>query len=154
MTGKWHWKLKVIPIRYEVKAEAESFLENFFLDYPIHIFRILYPIFPLISAHPALIWLHYLALKRGKQLLCLLEMHLALCNCLLFVLLILKISEQRIEVVSSNFFWGIQVRIDIRINISISTRPLTTKFGRLVHLWELTQWSNSWWHHHVKITWF
>ena len=37
------------------------------------------------------------------------------------------------------FFQGIHVRIDIRIDISISTRPMITKFGKQVHLQDLTQ---------------
>ena len=37
------------------------------------------------------------------------------------------------------FFQGIHVRIDIRIDISISIRPMTTKFGKQVHLQDLTQ---------------
>ena len=31
------------------------------------------------------------------------------------------------------------IRIDVRIDISISIRPLTTKFGNQVHLQHLTQ---------------
>ena len=40
-----------------------------------------------------------------------------------------------------NFFQGIHVKIDIRIDISISIRPMTIKFGRQIHLEqkELTQ---------------
>ena len=38
-----------------------------------------------------------------------------------------------------NFFHGLPVRVDIRIHISISIRPMTTKFGRQVHLEELSQ---------------
>ena len=38
-----------------------------------------------------------------------------------------------------NFFQGIHRRIDIRIDISISTRPVTTKLGKQVHLQELSQ---------------
>ena len=38
-----------------------------------------------------------------------------------------------------NFFQGIHVRIDIRIDISIFIRPMTTKFGKEVHLDELTK---------------
>ena len=37
------------------------------------------------------------------------------------------------------FFQGIHVKIDIRIDISISIRPMTTKFGKQVHLQDLTQ---------------
>ena len=33
----------------------------------------------------------------------------------------------------------IHIRMDIRIDISISIRPMTTKFGKQVHLEELTQ---------------
>ena len=36
-----------------------------------------------------------------------------------------------------SFFQGIYVRTDIRI--SISFRPMISKFGKLVHLGELTQ---------------
>ena len=35
-----------------------------------------------------------------------------------------------------SFFQGIHVRIDIRINISISLTRMTTKFGEHVHLEE------------------
>ena len=38
---------------------------------------------------------------------------------------------------SSAFSKGIHVRINIRIDISISISPMTTKFGKLVHLKEL-----------------
>ena len=38
-----------------------------------------------------------------------------------------------------SFFQGIHRRIDIRIDISISTRPMTTKFGKQVYLQELSQ---------------
>ena len=38
-----------------------------------------------------------------------------------------------------SFFRGNHVRIDIRIFISIFTRPMTTKFVKVVHLEELTQ---------------
>ena len=38
-----------------------------------------------------------------------------------------------------SFFQGIYVKIDIRIDISISTRPMTIKFGKQVHLQDLTQ---------------
>ena len=37
------------------------------------------------------------------------------------------------------FFEGIHVRFDIRIHISISMRPVITKFGKQVHPQELTQ---------------
>ena len=37
------------------------------------------------------------------------------------------------------FFQGIHVRIDIRIDISISIRPMTNKYDKQVHLQELTQ---------------
>ena len=37
------------------------------------------------------------------------------------------------------FFWGIHVRIDVRIDISISIRPKNPKFGRQIHLQELNQ---------------
>ena len=37
------------------------------------------------------------------------------------------------------FFQGIHVRIDIRIDISISIRHMTTNFGKQVHLQDLTQ---------------
>ena len=33
-----------------------------------------------------------------------------------------------------SFFQGIHVRTDIRIDISISMRPIITKFGKQVHL--------------------
>ena len=38
-----------------------------------------------------------------------------------------------------SFFQDIHVRIDIRSDISISIRPMTTKFGKQVHLQDLTQ---------------
>ena len=38
-----------------------------------------------------------------------------------------------------SFFWGIHVRNDIRIVFSISLRHITTRFGKQVHLKELTQ---------------
>ena len=38
-----------------------------------------------------------------------------------------------------SFFQDIHVRIDIRIDISISIRPMTTKFGKQLHLQDLTQ---------------
>ena len=38
-----------------------------------------------------------------------------------------------------SFFQGIHVRNDIRIDISISVRPMTTKFDKQVHLQDLTQ---------------
>ena len=38
-----------------------------------------------------------------------------------------------------SFFWDIHVRINERIYISISIRPMTTKFGKQLHLEELTQ---------------
>ena len=38
-----------------------------------------------------------------------------------------------------NFFQGIHVRTDIRIDISISIRPMTIKFGKQVHLGKLMQ---------------
>ena len=37
------------------------------------------------------------------------------------------------------FFQGIHVRIDIRIDISISVRSMITKFAKQVHLQDLTQ---------------
>ena len=37
------------------------------------------------------------------------------------------------------FFQDIYVRTDIRIDISISIRSMTTKFGKQVHVGELTQ---------------
>ena len=37
------------------------------------------------------------------------------------------------------FFQGIHVRADIRIDISVSIRPMTIKFGKQVHLQESTQ---------------
>ena len=37
------------------------------------------------------------------------------------------------------FFQGIQVRTDIRIDISISIRPMIIKYGKHVHLQEFTQ---------------
>ena len=36
-----------------------------------------------------------------------------------------------------SFFQVIHIKIDIKINISISIRPTTTKFGRQLHLQEL-----------------
>ena len=40
-----------------------------------------------------------------------------------------------------SFFQDIYVRTDIRIDISISIRFMTTKFGKQVHVGELTQMS-------------
>ena len=37
-----------------------------------------------------------------------------------------------------SFLQGIHVRTDIRIDFSISIRPMTFKFGKQVHLGELT----------------
>ena len=39
----------------------------------------------------------------------------------------------------SDFFLGIHVRIDIRIDISISIRPMNTKFAKQLHSQVLTQ---------------
>ena len=38
-----------------------------------------------------------------------------------------------------SFLQGIHVRIAIRIDIFIFIRPMTTKFGKQVHLQDLTQ---------------
>ena len=38
-----------------------------------------------------------------------------------------------------SFFQGIHVRTDMRIDTSISIKPMITKFGWEVHLGELTQ---------------
>ena len=38
-----------------------------------------------------------------------------------------------------SFFQDIHVRIEIRIDISISIQPMIIKFGKQVHLQELTQ---------------
>ena len=38
-----------------------------------------------------------------------------------------------------NFFQSIHVRIDIRIDISIFIRDMTTKFGKGIHLYDLTE---------------
>ena len=38
-----------------------------------------------------------------------------------------------------NFFQALHARIDTRIDISISIRPTATKFGKQVHLHELSQ---------------
>ena len=38
-----------------------------------------------------------------------------------------------------SFFQGIHVRIDIRIDVSISVRPMNTKFGKQLYLQDLTQ---------------
>ena len=38
-----------------------------------------------------------------------------------------------------NFFRDVRVETDIRIDIAISIRPMTTKLGKHVHLEELTQ---------------
>lgn len=37
------------------------------------------------------------------------------------------------------FLLGIHVRLDMGINVTISIRPMTNKFGRQVHLEKLTQ---------------
>ena len=50
--------------------------------------------------------------------------------------LILKMADWGGEF---SFFQDIYVRIDIRIDISISIRSMTTKFGKQVHVGELTQ---------------
>ena len=39
----------------------------------------------------------------------------------------------------SRFFQGIHVRIDIRIDSTISLRPMITKFGKQVYLQNVTQ---------------
>ena len=38
-----------------------------------------------------------------------------------------------------SFFLGNHVRIDVRIHIPISVNPMTTKFGKQVHLDDMTQ---------------
>ena len=38
-----------------------------------------------------------------------------------------------------SIFQGIYVRFDIRIDMSMSIRPVITKFGKQVHLQDLTQ---------------
>ena len=38
-----------------------------------------------------------------------------------------------------SFFRGNHVRIDIRIHILIFMKPMTTKFGKQIHLEELTE---------------
>ena len=38
-----------------------------------------------------------------------------------------------------SFFQGIHARTDIKIDIFISIRPMTAKFGKQVHVGELTQ---------------
>ena len=38
-----------------------------------------------------------------------------------------------------SIFQGIHVRFDIRIDMFISIRPMITKFGKQVHLQDLTQ---------------
>ena len=56
-----------------------------------------------------------------------------------------------------SFFQGIHVRTNIRIDISIPIRPMTTTFGKQVHLGELTQMTlisdviTSWSRHKIKI---
>ena len=45
----------------------------------------------------------------------------------------------QIKAISSVFFQDIHVIIDIRTDISISIRPMTTKFGKQIHLQDLTQ---------------
>ena len=51
-----------------------------------------------------------------------------------------------------SFFSGIHVRTEIRIGISIFIRPMTTKFGKEVHLEELTRVRHRcWWRHHVDL---
>ena len=44
-----------------------------------------------------------------------------------------------------SFFQGIHVRIDLRIDISISIKPMSTKFGKQIHLGEMTP---------LNVTWF
>ena len=41
--------------------------------------------------------------------------------------------------VEFSFFQGIHVRIDVRVDNSISIRPMITIFGKQVHLQDLTQ---------------
>ena len=52
-----------------------------------------------------------------------------------------------------SFFQGTHVKINITIDISISVRPMTTKFDKQVHLQDLT-WmgliKQAWWRHHIK----
>ena len=38
-----------------------------------------------------------------------------------------------------SFFQGSHVRIDIRVDISISIRPMITTFGKQVYLYDLTR---------------
>ena len=38
-----------------------------------------------------------------------------------------------------SIFQGIHVRFDVSIDISISIRPMITKFGKQIHLQDLTQ---------------
>ena len=42
-----------------------------------------------------------------------------------------------------SFFQDIHVKTDIRFDISISIRPITTKFGNQLRLGELTQSANT-----------
>ena len=37
-----------------------------------------------------------------------------------------------------SFFWDIHIKIDTRVDISISLRPMTTKFGKRLDIEELT----------------
>ena len=53
--------------------------------------------------------------------------------------MILKILKMVDQSGACNFFQGIHVRTDIRNDISIAIRPMTTKFGKHVHQGELTQ---------------
>ena len=53
--------------------------------------------------------------------------------------MILSLALWQIEVVSLAFFQAIHVRIDVRNDISISIRPMIPKFGKQVHLQNLSQ---------------
>ena len=66
------------------------------------------------------------------------QLYPGLWNCQ-SVFLILKVSQYGGSRPWVQRFQGIHVRIDIRINISISIRPMITKFGKQVQLEDLTQ---------------
>ena len=58
------------------------------------------------------------------------------CKSVFLILIISQYGRSRWWV---QLFQGIRVRIDIRIDIFISVRRMTTKFGEQVHLQDLTQ---------------
>ena len=114
-----------------------------------------------------------MSIKAKCQFYCMCVKRITLCNCLCSsshrfsasasgtsecksVFLILKISQYG-RSRRFSFFQVIHVRIDIRINISISIGPMITKFGKQVYLQDLIQMrlikQVLVTGHYVKITW-